>query len=92
MFLNTPSCRTIFCLYVLLSIIGDCPVIASDNCTQKYAHCIVFCSLRTSGLYNEWQAVDEISELLIARIWHRQNENEKKQCKNFFLMIHQTYK
>ena len=52
MFLYTPSCRTIFCLYVWLSIIVDHPVIASDNCMQKYAHCIALCSLRTSGLYN----------------------------------------
>ena len=34
------------------SIIGDRPFIVSDKCTQKYAHCIVLCGLRTSSLYN----------------------------------------
>ena len=37
---------------VLCSVIGDRPFIASDKCMQKYAHCIVLCSLCTSGLYN----------------------------------------
>ena len=37
---------------VWFSIIVDRPFIVSDKCTQKYAHCIVLCGLRTSGLYN----------------------------------------
>ena len=41
-----------FVCIVCFSIIGNRPFIASDKCTQKYAHCIVLCSLRTFGLYN----------------------------------------
>ena len=41
-----------FVCIVWFIIIGDCPFIASDKCTQKYAHCIVLCGLRNSGLYN----------------------------------------
>ena len=52
MLLYTPICRTIFLCIVWFSIIGDRPFIASDKCTQKYAHCIVLCDLCTSGLYN----------------------------------------
>ena len=42
-----------FVCIIWFSIIGDRPFIASDKCTQKYAHCIVLCGLRTSGLYNK---------------------------------------
>ena len=42
-----------FVCIVCFSISDDRPFIASDKCTQKYAHCIVLCNLRTSGLYNE---------------------------------------
>ena len=52
MFFDTPICHTIFCLYLLVLYIGDCPFIASAKCMQRYVHCIVLCSLHTSSLYN----------------------------------------
>ena len=51
MLLYTPICLYFLCI-VWFSIIGDRPFSASDKCTQKYAHCIVLCGLRTSDLYN----------------------------------------
>ena len=53
-FHNTPIFHIVFCPYCLvpLSIINDRPFIALDKWRQKYAHCIVLCSLCTSSLYN----------------------------------------
>ena len=42
----------IFTHLFVFSIIDNCPFIASDKWTQKYADYIVLCSLCTSGLYN----------------------------------------
>ena len=41
-----------FVCVILFSMIDDRPFIASDNWMQKYAHYMVFCSLCTSGPYN----------------------------------------
>ena len=41
-----------FVCIIWISIIGDDPFITSYNQKQKYALCIVLCSLHTSCLYN----------------------------------------
>ena len=65
MIFYTPICRTLyFVCIVWFSIIGNSPFIASDKCTQKFAHCIVLCSLHTSGLYNSALSVPSEGLLL----------------------------
>ena len=50
MIFKHPFLALYFVCIVWFSIIEDRPFIVSDKC--KYVHCILLCSLHTSGLYN----------------------------------------